>query len=189
MVDRHPDDLYITPQDVATKGVSFALETCLLLGLDLPTTVLEPGSGPDAPFLQAVREQEIAASLLGNDIAFIKDHDFSVLLGDYLYLGFGDNKYDLVITNPPFRLAEEFIRKSLTIGTLVCFLLRLSYLASLKRIPLWQNDVKLLRLGILSARPKFISTEGTDAKTDYGFFMLTLAQSELSVCSPQITWL
>lgn len=42
-------------------------------------------------------------------------------------------KYSVVITNPPYLLAQEFVEKSLTLGNRVAMLLRLGFIGSEKR--------------------------------------------------------
>lgn len=44
-----------------------------------------------------------------------------------------DKHYDVIITNPPFSLAQEFVEKALIEGTHVVMLLKLSFLESQKR--------------------------------------------------------
>ena len=43
-----------------------------------------------------------------------------------------DGEYDLIFTNPPFSLAQEFIEHALSMSTTVIMLLRINFLSSLK---------------------------------------------------------
>lgn len=56
---------------------------------------------------------------------------------DYLAHDFG-RQFDVIITNPPFSLTEEFLEKSLAElkpdGTLI-YLQRVNFLGSIKRVP------------------------------------------------------
>ncbi len=74
---------------------------------------------------------------------------------------------DLIITNPPFSLAKEFITKSLQEAKSVWYLLRISYLESLDRVDWWQGK-EPTHLLALSARPSFIN-KGTDSAA-YAWF-------------------
>jgi len=85
---------------------------------------------------------------------------------DYLTTSF--SKRDLIITNPPFTLAKEFLAKSLTESDCVCYLLRLNYLGSSKRKPFWDKIGTPDKLLVLSKRPSFTG-KGTDA-TEYAWF-------------------
>lgn len=86
---------------------------------------------------------------------------------DYLTTKF-NIKFDLIVTNPPFSLAEEFLRKSISESDCVCYLLRLNYLGSKKRKQLWDDIGTPNKLIVLSKRPSFTGN-GTDA-TEYAWF-------------------
>ena len=78
------------------------------------------------------------------------------------------NTVDLIITNPPFSLAQEFIDHATANATTVFMLLRLNFLGSIKRYEWWSNN-KPKAIYVLSKRPSFTGN-GTDA-TDYGWFV------------------
>ena len=82
-----------------------------------------------------------------------------------------------VITNPPYSLAEEFIRAcrdAYPCADLV-FLLRIAFLASAGRLPLWQ-DLGTPDLYVLPNRPSFTGS-GTDS-ADYAWFRWTVEQRD-----------
>lgn len=68
---------------------------------------------------------------------------------------------DVVITNPPYSLAQEFVDKALKEADVVIMLLRLGFLESMKRYEWWKNN-PLDHLVTLSKRPSFTG----DGKTD-----------------------
>lgn len=72
---------------------------------------------------------------------------------DYLTTTF--TNIDLIITNPPFSLALEFLQKSLTEANSVWYLLRLNFLGSQKRKPFWNANPPSHVL-VLSERPCFV---------------------------------
>ena len=76
----------------------------------------------------------------------------------------------VILTNPPFSLAEEFARKSLEkihpSGT-VAMLLRLSMLAGKKRAALWREHPA--DVYVLSQRPSF--TRGGSDSCEYAWFV------------------
>lgn len=67
---------------------------------------------------------------------------------------------DLIITNPPFSIALDFLQKSLTEAPCVCYLLRLSFLGSQERAMFWREN-RPTHLFVLSKRPSFTG-DGTD---------------------------
>ena len=75
---------------------------------------------------------------------------------------------DLILTNPPFSLAKEFIEHSMSLAPTVIMLLRLNFLGSQKRYNFWQQ-FSPDGLYVLSKRPSFTG-KGTDA-TDYAWFV------------------
>ena len=82
-----------------------------------------------------------------------------------------DCGYDVIIGNPPYSLALDFINKSLELlhpGGLLIFLLRTSFLESEKRFKWWQEH-PLSGLYTLHKRPSFTG-RGTDA-TSYSWFV------------------
>ena len=77
-----------------------------------------------------------------------------------------------VFGNPPFCAAEEFVWHALDVvrpGGWVTFLLRLGFLASQARAPLYAPGAGFLRLDVLGRRPSFTGDGKTDSY-DYGWF-------------------
>ena len=82
-----------------------------------------------------------------------------------------DCGYDVILGNPPYSLALDFINKSLELlhpGGLLIFLLRTNFLESEKRFKWWQEH-PLSGLYTLHKRPSFTG-RGTDA-TSYSWFV------------------
>lgn len=84
-------------------------------------------------------------------------------------------KYDVILTNVPFSLAEEFVFKSLKMAKLVVMLLRVGFLASLKRT--WLDD-NMPNIYQIPYRPKFLTGINplnnklyTADSCDYGYFV------------------
>jgi hypothetical protein len=80
--------------------------------------------------------------------------------------------FDLIITNPPFSLTEQFLEKSLTElapdGTLA-YLQRLNYLGSIKRVEFWKRIGFPPKTAVLVPRPKFVS--GGSDSCEYAWFI------------------
>ena len=74
---------------------------------------------------------------------------------------------DLIITNPPYNKAMEFVQKAVTEATVVVMLLRLGFVASQKRsefMKTYTPDVY-----VLSKRPSF--KNGGNDNSDYAWFV------------------
>lgn len=128
------------------------------------SNVLEPCVG-DGNIIEAIYNVTIPE----NDVLITNYYDIKNGQ-DYLQTQNEIKEYDLIITNPPFSLALEFLQKSLKEAKTVIYLLRLAFLESNKRKEFWNlNQHQLSHLFVLSKRPSFTG-EGTDA-TAYGWFV------------------
>ena len=79
----------------------------------------------------------------------------------------------LIATNPPFTLAEEFIRHSQTVlapDGLMLYLMRMGVLGSKRRRELW-GEVNLREVWTVRPRPSFQKEGGSDA-SEYSFFLM-----------------
>lgn len=86
---------------------------------------------------------------------------------DFLKEDLEPGTFDVIITNPPFSRAEEFVRKALSCSTHVVMLLRLAFLETRRREALhaeFPSDVY-----VLSRRPSFMANGATDSCA-YGWF-------------------
>ena len=79
-----------------------------------------------------------------------------------------DGYADLIISNPPFSKAQQFIEHAIPRCDTLIFLLRLNFLGSQKRNAMW-NANKPDKLIVLSKRPSF-NGKGTDS-CDYAWFV------------------
>lgn len=103
---------------------------------DFSGTVLEPACCQGAMVL-ALRDRglDVCASdiRMGQPLSGVGGIDF---LGSH----YMDKSFDHVITNPPFRRAEEFVRKALRVARKkVAFLLRLQFVESATRYQMFQS--------------------------------------------------
>lgn len=90
---------------------------------------------------------------------------------DYLGHDFGI-RFDVIITNPPFSLTEPFLEKSmaeLTEDGTLCYLQRVNFLGSRKRVPFWQRLGFPNKTPILVPRPRFVA--GGSDSCEYCWFI------------------
>ena len=86
---------------------------------------------------------------------------------DYLKTEY--NHVDVIITNPPYSLAQEFVTKALGEADVVIMLLRLGFLESMKRWEWWQAN-PISSLLTLSKRPSYTDDGKTDG-SGYAYFI------------------
>ena len=96
--------------------------------------------------------------------AALRAHTNNVEIADFLSAPIEPRSYpplyDVVITNPPYSLAEEFIRKCQKLAGITAMLLRINFLESAARaewLRAWTPDIY-----VLPNRPSFTG-RGTDA--------------------------
>ncbi|MDM5141556.1 class I SAM-dependent methyltransferase [Aeromonas bestiarum] len=90
---------------------------------------------------------------------------------DYLAWDFG-RQFDVIITNPPFSLTEEFLKKSqseLAPGGTLIYLQRVNFLGSKKRVPFWAEVGFPNKTPILVPRPRFVN--GGSDSCEYSWFI------------------
>jgi hypothetical protein len=148
---RHPNsvrgnDLYETPE-VATVA--------LLAVEPLPPKILEPACGRGA-ITKVLRHA--GHTVFENDIV---DHgqgqdsiqDFLDFRPDWA------GEIDAVVTNPPYRLAQQFVRHALILCPRVFMLLRLTFLESERRKDIL-DEAGLIRVHVFRNRLPFMHRDG-----------------------------
>jgi SAM-dependent methyltransferase len=181
---RDPDDHYPTPEVL-----------CYMALMGIPGSpsfarVLDPGCG-DGVWGQAALKQVPTAHVWGIDTREvpIPEGFADVTHGDFLSNSFWPKPaFNLICGNPPYRDAERFIRKSLTLlrpdGYLV-FLLRLAFLEGQARMKgLWREHPPF-KVAVCGARPSFTGNGKTDA-TAYAVFYW---YGRYRASTPILTWL
>lgn len=185
---RRESDYYPTPDDVADRVVA------LCSGHAVSGDVLEPSAGSGA-FIRAVRKWMPSARVT----AVEPDQNRWPALhaeGDALRLypfaletlsdSVPDERWDLIIGNPPYSLAEQHVRLCLSLlapaGRLV-FLLRLSFLESTKRAALFREK-PLSDVYVFSKRPSFTNDGKTDSAA-YAVFVWTDGHRD----APKLHWI
>jgi hypothetical protein len=165
---RRPYDNYETPE--------WCVEALLNAQPMVGPNILEPcaGSGTIVEIIKRRRpmarvtavelrsEEEIGLWIAGADEVHVED---------FLTWEPAAVQYDTIITNPPYRNAQEIIERCFEIAgseTQVIMLLRLAFLESQKRFSFWQKH-PVSALYVLSERPSF-TNRGTDS-TAYAWFV------------------
>lgn len=172
---RRPDDFYSTPAWCVRA---------ILPELPNEGILFDPCAG-DGAILAAVREEQPSRVLLGLELSATRVmraglRSLPVIEGDALdeqtWKGTCGSNLRVVLTNPPYSLAEEFLCRALDefgfapdgmLRGTVCLLLRLNWLASQSRA--WLHKKHPSDVFVLPRRPSFVNGR-TDA-TEYGWFV------------------
>lgn len=149
MGQRKKSDFYETPYSITQQFLDRE---------KLNGSILEPASGRGA----------ISKNLIKNGYEVISK-DLS--LGDDFLKEI--NKFDTIITNPPFSLAFEFIQKAKEISNYFAFLLPLSYLHGKKRFDNIYSDEKfpLSRIYVFTRYPMLGEPLREDGKYNTGMMV------------------
>lgn len=166
-----PMDTYFTPPWLARQCCEIVLpEVCE------PHLILEPSAGQGV-FLECLREAYPSAALYGLDVDPGQyEWPCEGLRGDFLgpdsvealsalAQRHGVDRFDLIIGNPPYTFALEFIERSLALADNVVFLLRQGFLSSARRHGFFQEHCPS-HVFIVPHRPSFTGDNRTDS-ADY----------------------
>lgn len=148
------DDLYETPP-VATKA--------LLRHVELPEVVWEPACGRGSMSNVLVDAGHIVHATDLVDYGCIDygcfRHQSRV---DFLMERRAPTHCGAIVTNPPFKLAEEFVQHAVSLAPQVCMLLRLGIIAgSRRKFPAF-DDGSLARILIFKKRLPRMHRDGWD---------------------------
>lgn len=136
--NRRKNDFYPTPPECTIALLDFLEERFLIREHDF---IWEPACGSYS--MSKVLENR-GYSVVSTDIIYGDD---------YLTMEM-DSAYDWIITNPPFALAQEFIKRSATLDRPFAFLLKSQYWHSSKRLQLFTQHPPAFVLP-LTWRPDF----------------------------------
>jgi len=171
--DRHKTDFYVTPQEHVELFLNKFKDNHLELDLS-QQSFLDPCSGGDskhdASYVKVLTDMFDPDVLTSVDIR--KDSHAQLKL-DFLKSTSKDIcTHDIVISNPPFKYAKEFITKSLEYvhnGGYVIMLLRLNFLGSKGRFEFFKDNMPT-EIYVHHQRMSFTDDGGTDS-IEYAHFV------------------
>jgi hypothetical protein len=120
-LDDRKDDLYETPA---------AAVRALLQVEALPCCLWEPACGPGA-IVRVLRGA--GHSVIATDLADYQSPDQDFARRDFLLERAAPERVEAIVTNPPFKLANQFVEHALRLCPRVVMLLRLTFLESTRR--------------------------------------------------------
>jgi len=144
------EDLYETP--------AVAVEALLRVE-KLPYRIWEPACGPGAivRVLRASGRDVLATDLVNYNTPNQDGHGHDFLMEWVM------PDVDAIVTNPPFKLAGEFVAHALQLCPLVIMLLRLAFLESERRSPILDGG-KLARIHVFSRRLPMMHRAGWEGR-------------------------
>ncbi|HGM1464437.1 TPA: hypothetical protein ACKOOP_003232 [Clostridioides difficile] len=169
--DFHVSDYYRTP---ITKIKEFLIEFSRYENILNPNIkILDPCAGGDNtnPMSYPTAIQEFSNQEISIDTVDIRDDSRANIKQDYLKFQ-PKEKYDVIITNPPFNLSLDIINKALNDvreGGFVIMLLRLNYLGGKVRQRLWGNNMPKY-IFVHNRRMSFTDDKKTDS-IEYAHFV------------------
>jgi len=171
--DFHISDYYKTP----VNSISDFIREFLIDFGDTPLCftnndklILDPCAGGKLPEKEGMSYPEalLKDTLVDSDhitTIDIREDSEAQIIADYLTTTKFANIFDVIITNPPFGIAQKIIDKSLSDvkeNGLVIMLLRLNFFGSLSRQPWWQKTMPIYCY-VHSKRMRFYGTKNTDS--------------------------
>lgn len=145
------DDLYQTPPEAVRA---------LLRVESLPSVLWEPACGPGA----IARELRAAGhAVVATDLVDYASPDQDAAGRDFLMERSAPAGTQAIVTNPPFKLAQQFVAHALTLCPLVVMLLRLAFLESERRSDILDGGT-LARVHVFRKRLPMMHREGWEGR-------------------------
>lgn len=135
--------------------------------------VLDPSAGGGSPYHFGMPYPDVIQRMynITTDTIDIRPGSLAATIGDFLEMPIA-TKYKMIVTNPPFSLADKFVTKALEHiedQGYVVVLQRLGWMGSKGRFQFW-NDSPLHSVYVHHKRPKFHGATGTDS-IEYAHFV------------------
>lgn len=156
---RDPHDFFPTPAETTRPLLHWL--NAQQIGID---TALDPAAGEGA-LLRELSCDRYAYEIREECRMALEDITVTTIICDALVGTPSERAVDLVVCNPPYSLAREFVSTFRYVGRTSAFLLRLGFLASQRRAPRWSENPPAHVL-VLSSRPSFTGDGKTD-NSDY----------------------
>lgn len=138
--ETHISDYYVTPID---KIINF-IDSFVEVEEDFEGKILDPCAGGDINNHPMSYPEALKRCGYTNiDTIDIREDSLANIKGDYLKMDCKD-KYNIIITNPPFNIAREIIEKALDDvkeDGFVIMLVRLNFFGSKARRDMWERQM------------------------------------------------
>lgn len=138
--DYHISDYYVTP---VNEIVNFLNNFFQYENIDKNYNILDPCAGGDKTHDMSYVKTLKNFGFNNINSIDIRDDSLANIKGDYLNIDC-KRKYNVIITNPPFNISLDIIKKALSdvyFGGWVIMLLRLNYFGSIQRYNFWKQNM------------------------------------------------
>lgn len=180
--DRKPADFYPTPFDVTESLIPIMESIRQKIAPGRPFRVWEPACGDmDMSRVLEWHGYEVTSTDLRETGQGIGGFDF---LNDDPQEKWGWlPEPDMIVTNPPFSLAADFIERALAYTPNVAMLVKIDYWNAVSRLPLWRKRIPQFFLP-LTWRPAFLAKErGNSPLMNCAWCVWTEASSDEGICA------
>lgn len=170
MRPRIDKDVYLTDEGLAKAILDDVIDPQTLKNPSgVGFRILDPGAGSGV-FGKVCRDRFYNASIYGVDIRDLENPGwYDRWYGNTDFLEWQDDPFDLIIGNPPFKLAEKFIRKSVTLLSQaygeVAFLLPVDFQHGARRGRGLFKEYNPTKVTSLLQRPNFTGPNGESLGT------------------------
>lgn len=168
---RRKSDFYETPYSITQQFLEYNL-------IDKNNKILEPSCG-DGAIVKVLKDNNYS-NVIGKDIS--SGSDFLL----------EEEKYDIIITNPPFSLALEFILKAKQLCDKFCFFLPWSYMHGKERYDkiYTKTDFPLSEVYVYTRYPLLGEKLRDDGKYNTGMMVYAwYVWDKNGNKKPQINWI
>ncbi|MCP4058069.1 MAG: SAM-dependent methyltransferase [Pseudoalteromonas sp.] len=173
---RNADDYYVTPHWLIEDFLAAFSENCRFnFDEQAYPLILDPSAGGCDKYEMSYPTVLEKHGFNVNSWDIREDSRANLTGVNFLNVpSYESRKYDMIITNPPFNIAQEFTEHALKMvpnGGLVIMLQRLNWLGSQKRKPMWQK-LPLAAVYVHSKRPGFDPQKPSKTdSTEYAHFV------------------
>ena len=175
--ERRGRDAYMTPDWLAEAIMPALRQRVNTSPHAVPLQVLEPACGEGA-IVRAVKQGLAPCVVTALDLA--RGNDFLATRPQA--------DWDLIITNPPYSQAEEFVRHAMkfqrTCFSMVAMLLRLGFLASQKRAAWLRKNTPSVY--VTPRRPSF-TEDGKNDSADYAWMIWGPGEPKVGILETERT--
>lgn len=168
--NRHKSDYYITPQYAIKDFLSVLLDN---EDISKDIKILDPCAGGDNLYPMSYPTVLSEFGFKNIDTMDIRDDSTANIIGDYLGSD-SENKYDMIITNPPFFGSIDIIKKAIKdvkLGGYVIMLQRLNFMGGVTEKKKFWDKVGLPKYIFVHRKRMSFTSDGRTDSIEYAHYV------------------